>query len=59
MDRHEKLLASRRGRKIAEVALARGLAVQSVLDVAQGMGLRASKKVRFARGTAGHRDGVQ
>jgi transposase len=44
-------LALRRGRKIAKVARARRLAVSSVLDVAQGMGLRAVEKVRFARGT--------
>ena len=44
-------LAMGRGQKIAKVALARRLAVQTVLDDAQGMGLRAVEKVRFARGT--------
>ena len=37
-------LAMRRGRKIAKVAMARRLASSAVLDDAQGMGLRASKK---------------
>ena len=32
--------------------MARKLAVRLVLDDAQGMGLRANEKVRFARGTA-------
>jgi transposase len=45
-------LALRRGRKIAKVAMARRLAVAVVLDDAQAMGLRAVKKVRFARGIA-------
>jgi transposase len=40
-------LAMRRGRKIAKVAMARRL-----VDVAPGMELRATYKVRFARGTA-------
>ena len=44
-------LAMRRGRKIAKVAMARKLAVRMYCDVAQGMGLRAVEKVRFARGT--------
>jgi transposase len=34
-------LALRRGRKIAKVAMARKLAVASVPDVAQGLGLRS------------------
>ena len=45
-------LMMRRGRKIAKVAMARRLAIAFVLDVAQGMGLRASQEVRFARGPA-------
>ena len=45
-------LVLRRGRKIAKVAMARRLAVRLYWMMAQGMGLRAVEKVRFARGTA-------
>ncbi len=45
-------LAMRRVRRIAKVAMARKLAVSLLLDVAQGMGLRANVEARFARGTA-------
>ena len=44
-------LTMRRGRKIAKVALAK-TGGSFVLDDAQGMGLRAVEKVRFARGKA-------
>ena len=45
-------ITMRRGRKIAKVAMARKLAVRLYWMMAQGMGLRAVEKVRFARGTA-------
>jgi transposase len=45
-------LAMRRGRKIAKVAMARKLAVRLFWMMRQEIGLRAGKKVRFARGTA-------
>ena len=44
-------LAMRRGRKIATSGDGAETRRSSVLDVAQGMGLRAVKKVRFTRGT--------
>jgi hypothetical protein len=48
-------LMMRRGRKIAKVAMARRLAIRLYWMGAQGMGLRASEKVRFARGPARNR----
>ena len=47
-------LAMRRGRKIAKVAMARSLAIRSVLDDAQGMGLRAVKKFGSHAGQPEH-----
>jgi hypothetical protein len=45
-------LAMRRGRKIAQGRHGPQVSRSDVLDDAQGMGLRAVEKVRFARGTA-------
>ena len=44
-----------RGRKTAKVAMARQTRDPFVLDVVQGMGLRASEQIRFARGQARNR----
>jgi hypothetical protein len=45
-------LMMRRGRKIAKGCDGAETGDSFVLDVAQGMGLRASQEVRFARGPA-------